>query len=197
MSIIFREMNYSGRRNAIWREPKVLPGGFAVAQTFAAGTLLKRGTLVSVDMSLMKAGIVKIGKVLEGGTTTAPRVSKDNYLMAGDTVMKVGSNVTSTVASVDHSHEEYDVVTLTSAMSGLTTGDFLQEADTTGNSPVAAYTPNAVLAADRTIMENDLPTVDVAWQALVIRNVAQPVPDTFLTGSIALTNNHNILFINQ
>ena len=197
MSINFKEKSFSGRKHAIWREPKVLPGGFAVAQTFAAGTLLKRGTLVSVDMSLMKAGIVKIGKVLEGGTTTAPRVSKDNYLMAGDTVMKVGGNTSGTVASVDRSHEEYDVVTLTSAMSGLAAGDFLQEADTTGNSPVAAYTPNAVLAADRTIMENDLPTVDVAWQALVIRPAAQPFPDSFLTGNIALTNNHNILFINQ
>ena len=197
MSIIFREKSYSGRMRAIWREPKVLPGGFAVAQTFAAGTLLKRGTLVSVDMSLMKAGIVKIGKVLEGGTTTAPRVSKDNYLTAGDTVMKVGGNATGTVASVDRSHEDYDVVTLTSAMSGLTTGDFLQEADTSGNSPVVAYTPNAVLAADRTIMESDLPTVDVAWQALVIRPAVQSFPDSFLTGSIALANNHNILFIKQ
>ncbi len=196
MSISFKEKTYSGRRNAIWREPKVLPGGFALAQTFAAGTLLKRGTLVNVDTNLMKAGIVKIGKVLDGGTTTTPRVSKDNYLMAGDTVMKVGSNVTGTVASVDRSNEEYDVVTLTSAMSGLAPGDYLQEADTSGNSPVAAYAPNAVLAADRTIMENDLPTVDVAWQALVIRNATQLFPDSFLTSSIALTNNHNILFIN-
>jgi len=196
MSISFREKTYSGRRNAIWREPKVLPGGFALAQTFAAGTLLKRGTLVNVDTNLMKAGIVKIGKVLDGGTTTAPRVSKDNYLMAGDTVMKVGSNVTGTVASVDKSNEGYDVVALTSAMSGLAPGDYLQEADTSGNSPVAAYAPNAVLAADRTIMENDLTTVDVAWQALVIRNATQSFPDSFLTSSIALTNNHNILFIN-
>ena len=195
MSIIFREKSYSGRRNAIWREPKVLPGGFALAQTFAAGTLLKRGTLVNVDTSLMRAGIVKVGKVLNGGTTTAPRVSKDNYLMAGDTVMKVGSDITSTVASVDRSNEDYDVVTLTTAMSGLEEGNYIQEADTSGNSPVAAYEPNAVLAADRTIMENDLPTVDVAWQALVIRKAAQSFPDSFLTSSIALTNNHNILFI--
>lgn len=197
MSISFNEKAYSGRMRAIWREPKVLPGGYAVAQTFPAGTLLKRGTLVNIDPNLMKAGIVKIAKVLNGGTTTAPRVSKDNYLVPGDTVMKVGGNVTATVASVDRSDDTYDVVTFTTAMTGLTEGDFILEADTTGNSPVAAYPPNAVLATDRTVMENDLPTVDVAWQALVIRNVAQPVPDSFLTSSIALTNNHNILFINQ
>ena len=197
MSISFTEKAYSGRMRAIWREPKVLPGGFALAQTFPAGTLLKRGTLVNINPNLMKAGIVKIGKVLNGGTTTAPRVSKDNYLMPGDTVMKVGDTATATVASVDRSNQAYDVVTFTAAMNRLAEDDFIQEADITGETPSAAYQPNAVLATDRIIQENDLPTLDVAWQALVVRNIAQPIPDSFLTANIALNNNHNILFINQ
>lgn len=197
MSISFKEKTFSGRRNAIWREPKVLPGGFAVAQTFAAGTLLKRGTLVSVDMTTLKAGIVKVGKVLTGGTTTAPRVSKDNYLAPGDTVMKVGDTANAIVTAVDRSNENYDVVTLSAAITGLAADDYLQEADTSGGNAMAKYMPNAVIAADRIILESDLPTVDVAWQALVIRAAAQTFPDSFLSGSIALTNNHNILFINQ
>lgn len=61
----------------------------------------------------------------------------------------------------------------------------------------AKYLPNAVLGEDREIKASDLPTLDVAWGALVIKDVAPAIPSDWLDGGLCLKNNHNILLIRQ
>lgn len=90
MAITFERTSYDARQRAIWRgEARMLPGGFKPLQEFPVGTLLKRGTLVHVDMDTLSAAIVKVAKVVDGGTAKAPRVQKGNNYTVGDTIMKL------------------------------------------------------------------------------------------------------------
>lgn len=198
MSITFERTNLDARQRAIWRgEAKMLPGGFKPLQDFPVGTLLKRGTLVHVDTDTLSAAIVKVAKVVDGGTTKAPRVQKGNNYTVGDTIMKLGTTSTATISAIDTTNEGYDTLTLSAAITGLAGGDFLQEADTSGSTPAAKYEPNAVLGEDKQFIKGDIPALDVAWGALVLKNVIPAFPEDYLDGGICLKGNHNILFINQ
>lgn len=198
MAISFARTPYSGKQQVFWRgESKVLPAGFKPKQTFSVGTILKRGALVKVDFSDLSAAIVKVGTVVTGGTTTKPRVSKDNYFEVGDKVIKVGETTAKTISAIDRSNSEYDVITLNSALSGLAADDFLVEADDSGETAVLKYPANAVLTEDKEIIANDITTLDCAYGAVVIKDVVPAFPDSWLTGGICLTNNPNIVFIRQ
>lgn len=198
MAVTFSTNTLSGRERTIWRgEAKMLPGGFKLLQEFAAGTLLQRGAPVFVDMSNLSGAIVKVGKVITGGTTSKPRVSKDNYFVVGDKVQKVGATSYVTISAIDSSNDGYDVLTLSSAISGLTAGDFITESN--GSETAAPmYLPNAILGEDREIYASDLPTLDVAWGALVIKDVAPELPSAWMAdGGLCLKHNHNIVYIRQ
>lgn len=196
MAIKFERTTYPGNMNALWREPKVMPGGFAMKQAFPVGEVILRGAFVAVDVNAMEAAIVKVGKVLAGGTTSAARVSKRNNLCPGDTVMKVGGTATTTVKSVDRSNPEYDVIEVVTAISDLVEGDFLQEADAQSKAP--KYVANAVLASDLEIRKGGLPTIDAAHDAVVLKAVCTPFPtDWLVENGFCLKTNHNIVIINQ
>lgn len=196
MAIKFERTTYPGNMNAFWREPKVMPGGFAMKQTFPVGEVILRGAFVAVDVDAMEAAIVKVGKVLAGGTTSAARVSKRNNLCPGDTVMKVGGDSTTTIKSVDRSNPEYDVIEVATAITGLVEGDFLQEADASSKTP--KYVANAVLAADLEIRKGGLPTIDASHDAVLLKAVCTPFPASWLVeGGFCLKTNPNIIIINQ
>ena len=73
MAITFNSNKLDGKQRTIWRgEAKMLPGGFKLLQTFPAGTVLERGLPVYVDMSNLSGAIVKVSKVITGGTTSKP-----------------------------------------------------------------------------------------------------------------------------
>lgn len=130
MAIAFEKTAIPGFNSPFWRqEVRMLPGGFTPVQTFPVGDVIIRGAFIAVDFDAMKAAIVKIGKVLTGGTTQAPRVSKKNNFCVGDTVMVLGNEtVSTTVKAIDRSNASYDVITLDEAVTGLAAGDFIQEA---------------------------------------------------------------------
>ena len=197
MAIKFERDVYPGNMDPVWRkEVQMLPGGFSMKQTFPVGEVIERGAFVAVDYSDMSAAIVKVGKVLAGGTTTAARVSKKNNFCVGDTVMKVGDETTTTVKSIDRSNAEYDVVTFAAAITGLVENDFVQEADSGTKKP--KYVANAVLGADLEIKKSGLPTIDAAYGAILLKNVCTPFPASWLAeNGFCLTTNHNILFIKQ
>lgn len=182
-----------------WRkEVKMLPGGFSLKQTFATGDVIRRGSFLQVDVSDMSAAVVKIGQVLEGGTTTAARVSKKNNFCVGDVVYKLGTedSTTTTVKNIDRSNPDYDVITFASAITGLAAKDFIQEFDSGTKKP--KYVANAVLGADLEIRKSGLPTLDAAYDAIVLKSVCTPFPDSWLVeNGFCLATNHNILFINQ
>ncbi len=202
MAIKFEREAIPGNMSVFWRqEVRMLPGGFTPAQDVPVGETVQRGAFVSVDFDNMTAAIVKVGQVVDGGTTSKPRVSKKNNIFAGDTVMKVGkTDAAVTVKSVDHSNADYDVIELSAAITGLAAGDYIQEAkkDDGASTYSPAYTANMVLGADFVSRKSGIATFDVAWSAMVLKDVCSPFPAAWLeTGSPCLATNHNILFIKQ
>lgn len=199
MAIKFERDVFPGNMDPFWRkEVQMLPGGFSMKQTFPVGEVIERGAFVAVDYSDMSAAIVKVGKVLTGGTTTAARVSKKNNFCVGDTVMKIGAETSTTIKSIDRSNAEYDVVTFAAAITELAEGDFVQEADSSGGANKAKYVANAVLGVDLEIKKSGLPTIDAAYGAVLLKDVCSPFPASWLAeNGYCLATNHNILFIKQ
>lgn len=203
MAIEFKKTSYAGNLDAFWRtEVRMLPGGFNCSQSIPVGDVIPRGALVYADFDTMTATIVKVGRVVDGGTTTEPRVTKNNHFYAGDTVMKIGKkDAAVTVKSVDRSNPDYDVVEFSAALATLAKGDYLVEAiKDTGDSATTysqAHEANTILGADYTSRAVGMTTLDVAYSAVALRDVCPQFPADWLDGGAFLKTNHNILFIKQ
>lgn len=203
MAIEFKKTSYAGNLDAFWRtEVRMLPGGFNCSQSIPVGDVIPRGALVCADFDTMTATIVKVGRVVDGGTTTKPRVTKNNHFYAGDTVMKIGKKDTAvTVKSVDRSNPDYDVVEFSAALATLAKGDYLVEAvKDTGDSATTysqAHEANTILGADYTSRAVGMTTLDVAYSAVALKSVCPQFPADWLDGGAFLKTNHNILFIKQ
>ena len=189
--ITFASQSYTKHPNPFWREEvKILPGGFKPVQDFPVGTKLHRGTFVSVLPGLTCA-VVKMGKVVTGGTTTKPRVEKGSNFQVGDVVMDLANDSKSpTVSAIDTSNAEYDVLTLSSAITGLAAGHLLQEA-------------NEYQAAGDGVEEvkatpESFPTLDVAYSCVLLKDVIPAFPEEWLVdGGYVLKANPNIKVIEQ
>lgn len=203
MAIEFKKTSYAGNLDAFWRtEVRMLPGGFNCSQSIPVGDVIPRGALVCADFDTMTATIVKVGRVVVGGTTTKPRVTKNNHFYAGDTVMKIGKkDAAVTVKSVDRSNPDYDVVEFSAALATLAKGDYLVEAvEDTGDSATTysqAHEANTILGADYTSRKVGMTTLDVAYSAVALKDVCPQFPADWLDGGAFLKTNHNILFIKQ
>lgn len=210
MAIDFKKTQLSGHTPEIWRgECKILPGGFKPVQNFPVGTVLHRGTPIHVDFEAMSAAVCKTAKVLAGGTTTAPRIAKGHYFVAGDVVMKLGvTDKSPIIKSIDTANAEYDVLTFASAIAGLAEGDILVEASAAAaaegdNEAVPAaplYTTNMVVGAVKEFTGKGLPTIDAAYEAVVLYpSLNFPLLEDWLInpGKVCLKANPNILFIKQ
>ena len=202
MAIEFKKTS-AGNLDAFWRtEVRMLPGGFNCSQSIPVGDVIPRGALVCADFDTMTATIVKVGRVVDGGTTTKPRVTKNNHFYAGDTVMKIGKkDAAVTVKSVDRSNPDYDVVEFSAALATLAKGDYLVEAvKDTGDSATTysqAHEANTILGADYTSRAVGMTTLDVAYSAVALKDVCPQFPADWLDGGAFLKTNHNILFIKQ
>lgn len=203
MAIEFKKTSYAGNLDAFWRtEVRMLPGGFNCSQSIPVGDVIPRGALVCADFDTMTATIVKVGRVVDGGTTTKPRVTKNNHFYAGDTVMKISKkDAAVTVKSVDRSNPDYDVVEFSAALATLAKGDYLVEAvKDTGDSATTysqAHEANTILGADYTSRAVGMTTLDVAYSAVALKDVCPQFPADWLDGGAFLKTNHNILFIKQ
>lgn len=210
MAIDFKKSQMQGHMPEIWRgECKILPAGFKPVQNFPVGTVLHRGTPIFVDFEAMSAAVCKTAKVLAGGTTTAPRVAKGHYFVVGDVVMKLGvTDKSPIIKSIDTANADYDVITFQSAIAGLADGDILVEASeykaAAGEEeavPAAPlYTPNMVVGAVKEFTGKGLPTIDAAYEAVVLYpSLNFPLLEDWLInpGKVCLKANPNILFIKQ
>lgn len=201
MAIEFKKTSYAGNLDAFWRtEVRMLPGGFNCSQSIPVGDVIPRGALVCADFDTMTATIVKVGRVIDGGTTTKPRVTKNNHFYAGDTVMKIGKkDAAVTVKSVDRSNPDYDVVEFSADLATLAKGDYLVEAvkDDSATTYSQAHEANTILGADYTSRAVGMTTLDVAYSAVALKDVCPQFPADWLDGGAFLKTNHNILFIKQ
>ena len=108
-----------------------------------AGTDIPAGVLLDVDLVSRKAYVVKNALVVDGGTTSAPRVNKNHFFQVGDNVFVSSSAVT--ITGIDKTNTAYDVLTLSAACSGAVSGAYLENSKESGADPVMAHVPNAVL----------------------------------------------------
>ena len=202
MAIDFKRTKVSGHFPEIWRgECKILPAGFKPAQSFPVGTVLRRGTPITVDFEARTAAVAKTATVQKGGTTTAPRVPKGHYFTVGDVVTKLGDGKASpSINSIDTTNDAYDTITLSAAYTGLTENDVLVEAtafESTEKPAAPKYQPNMVVGADLEFTGKGIPTIDAAFEAVVLYpSLNFPIIPDWLTGC-CLKANHNILFIKQ
>lgn len=245
MAIEFKKTAVKGHTPEIWRgECKILPAGFKPKNNIANGTVLHRGVLVEVNFDEMSAAVIKLAKVLAGGTTSKVRVAKGHLFAVGDVVAKVGKTDKSvSISTIDTSNADYDVLNLSAAITGLTTNDVIIESrdygyiDATsttegalkivesnpsdgqialasvtpylGEKTLAAndyvvlqtagskYTPNMVNGAVKEFNGKGLPTIDAAFEAVVLYpSLSFPVLPEWLNGC-CLKSNPNILFIKQ
>lgn len=203
MGIAFTKTKIPGDFPVFWRgEFKVLPGDYKLKQTFPEGTLLKKGTPVQIDFVNMECAVVKVAKVVDGGTTTAPRIVKGSLLQVGDTVAKVGKlDLSRTVSTIDKSNANYDVITLNGAMTTLTAGDFLQESYTYVAAPLTQsaplYVADAVIETTKEYSATKgFQTVSAGYEGLILKEVAYPVPASWLKG-YSLETNPSIKYIKQ
>lgn len=203
MAITFEKQSFGGRFPEIWRgECKMLPGGFKPTQEFAPGTVVRRATPVFVNFDKMSATVCKVASVLDGGTTTKVRVPKGHYFTKGDNVFKYGAEAPAlvTVNEVDRTNSAYDVLTLSKAITGIAKDDVLVEGKSVEGEPQtvkAVCEPNMVVGADKQFDGKGLPTLDAAFEAVVLYPSLQfPILKEWLQG-VALKNNPNIIFIKQ
>lgn len=201
MGIKFKSEKLSGRFPELWRgECKVLPGGFHPANTIADGTVVRTGALLSVDFDSMSAGVVKTALVVNGGTTTAPRVAKGHYFTAGDSVAVANGAVIVTVKSVDSTTADYDIITFDKALTGVKADDVLIEAasELVNEKAAPRFVPNMIVSSDKEFKKTGINTLDAGYDAVVLipSLAATPVLPEWIDG-VFLKKNPNIIFIKQ
>lgn len=197
MGVKFEGKSYAGNMPVFWRgEAKILPGGYKLLQTFPKGTVIPKGTPLHIVIGTLTAAVSKFATVLSGGTTTKPRVPKGTLFQVNDIVMKEGGTTGVTVSSIDTSNADYDVLTLSAAISGLVADDVLIEATATSSS-AAKYEPNAVVGEDtEPLSGGDQDTVSAAYDAVVLFGYTAQLPASWMQG-FCLKNNPNIIYVKQ
>lgn len=202
MAIEFKKNFYAGHFPEIWRgECKMLPGGFKPVQSFPVGTVLHRGILLEVNFKDSTAAVIKVAKVLSGGTTTKLRVAKGHLFAAGDVITKYGDGKASpTINTIDTTNADYDVLNLSAGYTDITSDDVIIEATAIGEGVTEAspkYTPNMIVGAVKEFDGKGIPTIDAAYDAVVLYpSLTYQILDEWLNGP-CLKSNPNILFIKQ
>ena len=191
MAIEFKQTKFSGRTPEFWRgECKVLPGGFKPTKELPQGSVLFRGTPIRIDFAKMTAEICKGAKVMLGSSATKIKVAKGHLFVVGDKIAKVGAEDTAVaITAIDTKNPEYDVLTHAS----LTT-----EAGTDYITLENAKAPNAVVAADLEFNGMGLPTIDAAYDAVVLYpSLPFEILPAWLNDGLCMKSNPNIMFIKQ
>lgn len=104
-------------------------GGYSIDTTTIPTGLdyIKRGTLIQIASATRLAKVFKTVAVITGGSTSAPRVTKNNLFKVSDSVVAEGHAEARTISAIDTTTSTlYDVLTLSGAITGLAAADVLQ-----------------------------------------------------------------------
>ena len=135
-------------------------------------------------------------KILPGGYKLLQTFPKGTLFQTGDVVMKEGETTGVNVSSIDTSNEDYDVLTLSAAITELAAGDTLIEATGIADAE-AKYVPNMVVGEDtEPLAGGDQDTVSAAYDAVVLLGYVPDIPASWKQG-ICLKNNPNIIYVKQ
>ena len=198
MAIEFKRTQYAGDTPVFWRgEAKILPGGFKLLQTFPKGTRIRRGTPLYIVPGTLTANVVKHAVVIAGGTTTAPRVTKNSYFQAGDLVMDITGNIGRAITAIDTTNSEYDVLTFASALTGVAADAHLVEASAaTASEP--KFVPNMVTGETTEPLDGaDQDTISAAYDCVVLLGYATKLPAAWLNAGVGLKSNPKIIYVKQ
>ena len=192
------QTKYSGTQQRFWRgEAKILPAGYRLLNAISIGVTILRAVLLQIFPDSMTCAVVKVGKIVSGGTTTKIRVSKENYFEVGDYVQTFDGSVAKKITAIDRSNDGYDIITCEGAVTGASEGKYLVESDNEAE-PKPKYVPNTVIGAEKKMSADDHDTLDVAYDAIVIKDVVPEFPAEWLESTgLALKENHSIKFIKQ
>ncbi len=143
---------------------EVAPGGFIVDETnnkLDGVDFVQRGELVNYNEETRKLVIDKLAVVHADTATTEIPVKKGHSLAVGD-ILSSGAEggEAYAITAIDSSNEDYDLVTVGTALGSLTAGDILWLSSAEGGTSGAyAVTPNAVLKNGFKPDENDAVSV--------------------------------------
>ena len=201
MAVEFERTSFAGHYPEIWRgECKMLPGGFKPKKDIPVGTVLHRAVPIFVDFDSMTAAICKTALVVDGGTTTKVRVQKGHYFDKGDTITKAGDgSATPTIKAIDTTNSAYDVLELSAGYADVKAGDVIVESSAKDgdNKAEPLYQPNMIVGSEKHFDGKGLPTIDAAYEAVVlIPALSAPMLPEWLNG-VCLKNNPNIIYIKQ
>lgn len=201
-----KKFHFGGEKPIFTGSPSIVPGGFNLdveAQNFIIGSEISPGTLALFNEQTRKVKIIKTAKV--------KKVESDNktiYLVANDTVVPCfapGDSVLKTVAGtftaaptiskVERKNNGDYIVTLSAAISGLATGDTIQQVVKDGSNNAALIGDANCITFDRIEVKEDETPVDVCadtMQYAMYERRVNPIPASQkdATGSYLKANPH-------
>lgn len=198
--------SFGGEKPIFTGSPSIVPGGFNLdveAQRFIVGSEISTGTLIIFDEQTRKVKVIKTAKVkkVEGDNKTIHLVANDTVepcFAPGDSVLKTitGTFATApTISKVDRKSNGDYVVTLSSAITGLTTGDTIQEVVKNSENNAAQIGEANGVTFDRTEVKEDETPIDVCadtMQYAMYERRMNPIPASQkdATGNYLKANPH-------
>lgn len=172
-----------------------IPGGVGLnvarLNTEPGNEYVLAGTPVYVDYATRKAEIVKAIGILDGGTASAPRVSKFNHFLVGDIVNDgaVGAKIT----AIDRTNAAYDTLTVNTALT-LVAGAALAEGSATGSSTALLFTPNGLIKSIVHIANGNADASVVIAGSVREDSLPYPFPTAFKTALSSGTGKSLFMF---
>lgn len=201
-----KRFHFGGEKPIFTGSPSIVPGGFNLdveAQNFIVGSEISPGTLAIFNEQTRKVKIIKTAKV--------KKVMSDNktiYLVANDTVepcFAPGDSVLKTItgtfaaaptiSKVERKNNGDYIVTLSAAITGLATGDTIQQVVKDSSNNAALIGDANCITFDRIEVKEDETPLDVCadtMQYAVYERRINPIPASQkdATGSYLKANPH-------
>ena len=181
MGLKEKKTTIKGGFPVFWSRCSTLPGDFKVTNV-TGDAIIPEGTPIKLDFDNMECKVCKAIEVLEGGSTSAPRIKKGSFITTDD---EVGEQ---TITKIDTSNPDYDVLTLSAAETSATPGAVIA---------IGEDLPDAVV--ERTVKHEEdqtFYTVSAGYDVVILKPVAYPMPAAWLTG-YCMKNNPSIKYIRQ